>query len=111
ATTVPSGITITSITNTVGTITATVGATCAAALGNNNVTLTVTDTDGATSTATFVVNVSGAATPTITPGGPTTFCAGGSVSLTSSAGSAYQWFLDGNPIGSANNQIYVASLG
>src|SRR5207237_6018986 len=43
--------------------------------------------------------------------GPTTFCAGGSVSLTSSAGSAYQWFLAGNAIGSANNQIYVASLG
>src|SRR3989344_1752449 len=31
------------------------------------------------------------ATPTITPGGPTTFCAGGSVTLTSSAASGNQW--------------------
>ncbi|MES2556689.1 MAG: T9SS type A sorting domain-containing protein [Bacteroidota bacterium] len=31
------------------------------------------------------------ATPTITPGGPTTFCAGGSVNLTSSSGSGNQW--------------------
>ena len=109
ATSVPTGISITSITNNVGTITATVGVTCAAALGNNNVTLTVTDTDGATATATFVVNVTGAATPTITPGGPTTFCAGGSVTLTSSAASAYQWSLDGNPIGGATNQNYIAT--
>ena len=31
------------------------------------------------------------ATPTITAGGPTTFCAGGSVNLTSSAGTTYLW--------------------
>lgn len=31
------------------------------------------------------------ATPTITAGGPTTFCSGGSVTLTSSAGSEYLW--------------------
>ena len=31
------------------------------------------------------------ATPTITPGGPTTFCAGGSVTLTSSAASGNQF--------------------
>ena len=31
------------------------------------------------------------ATPMITPGGPTTFCAGGSVTLTSSAASTYLW--------------------
>ena len=31
------------------------------------------------------------ATPTITPGGPTTFCAGGSVTLTSSSGTTYLW--------------------
>jgi hypothetical protein len=47
--------------------------------------------------------------PTATPGGPTTFCAGGSVTLTSSAGNSYQWFLDGNPIGGATNQTYVAT--
>ncbi|HUX94429.1 MAG TPA: choice-of-anchor X domain-containing protein [Bacteroidales bacterium] len=31
------------------------------------------------------------ATPTITPGGPLIFCSGGSVNLTSSAGTTYQW--------------------
>ncbi|HWS72503.1 MAG TPA: IPT/TIG domain-containing protein, partial [Thermoanaerobaculia bacterium] len=50
------------------------------------------------------------ATPTITPGGPTTFCAGGNVTLTSSSATGNQWYLDGNPIGGATNQQYVASL-
>jgi hypothetical protein len=49
------------------------------------------------------------ATPTATPGGPTTFCAGGSVTLTSSAGSGNQWFLNGNPIGGATNTTYAAT--
>src|SRR5213078_5083964 len=49
------------------------------------------------------------ATPTNTPGGPTTFCAGGSVTLTSSSASGNQWFLDGNPIGGATNQTYSAT--
>ena len=46
--------------------------------------------------------------PTITPGGPTTFCAGGSVTLTSSSASGNQWFQDGNPIGGATSQTYSA---
>src|SRR5205807_4497633 len=49
------------------------------------------------------------ATPTITPGGPTTFCAGGSVTLTSSSANGNQWFLNGNPIGGATNQTFNAS--
>jgi uncharacterized repeat protein (TIGR01451 family) len=49
------------------------------------------------------------ATPTITPSGPTTFFAGGSVTLTSSSASGNQWFLNGNPIGGATNQTYVAT--
>ncbi|MEP6485231.1 MAG: carboxypeptidase regulatory-like domain-containing protein [Rudaea sp.] len=49
------------------------------------------------------------ATPTITPGGPTTFCAGGSVTLTSSSATGNQWYLDGNPIGGATDQTYVAT--
>ena len=43
------------------------------------------------------------ATPTINAGGPTTFCAGGSVTLTSSAGAGNQWYLDGTLIGGATN--------
>ena len=34
---------------------------------------------------------SGTSTATITPGGPTTFCAGGSVTLTANAGVSYLW--------------------
>ncbi|MEO6326590.1 MAG: hypothetical protein ABIT01_10365 [Thermoanaerobaculia bacterium] len=52
---------------------------------------------------------SGAAPPTITPSGPTTFCAGGSVTLNSSSGTGYQWNLDGNPIGGATAQAYLAA--
>ncbi|HLP55343.1 MAG TPA: T9SS type A sorting domain-containing protein [Fluviicola sp.] len=44
------------------------------------------------------------ATPTITPGGPTTFCAGGSVTLTSSAASGNQW-----STGATANSINVSS--
>jgi gliding motility-associated-like protein len=47
--------------------------------------------------------------PTITPGGPTTFCAGGSVTLASSSATGNQWYLDGNPVGGANNQTYTAT--
>jgi uncharacterized repeat protein (TIGR01451 family) len=49
-------------------------------------------------------------TPTVTPGGPTSFCAGGSVTLTSSSASGNQWYLTGNPIGGATSQTYLASL-
>jgi hypothetical protein len=49
------------------------------------------------------------ATPTITPGGPTTFCSGGSVTLTSSSASGNQWYLNNNAIGGATNQQYAAT--
>lgn len=49
------------------------------------------------------------AMPTITPGGPTTFYTGGSVTLTSSSAGGNQWYLDGNPIGGETNQQYVAT--
>ena len=46
------------------------------------------------------------ATPTITAGGPTTFCAGGSVTLTSSAGTTYLW-----SNGATTQSINVTSSG
>ena len=49
------------------------------------------------------------ATPTINAGGATTFCTGGSVTLTSSSASGNQWRLNGNPIGGATNQSYNAT--
>ena len=59
-----------------------------------NYTVQVTNASGCKSTlsaTTSVIVNSVPVTPTITAGGPTTFCAGGSVILTSSAGTAYLW--------------------
>ncbi len=47
--------------------------------------------------------------PTISAGGPTTFCAGGSVTLTSSAAAGNQWYKDGTIITGANAQTYNAT--
>jgi gliding motility-associated-like protein len=59
-----------------------------------NYTVQVTNASGCqsdASIATVVVVNALPATPTITAGGPTTFCAGGNVSLTSSLGTTYLW--------------------
>ena len=47
----------------------------------------------------------------ITAGGPTTFCAGGSVTLTETpvGGATYQWFKGGAAIGGATTNVYVAT--
>jgi hypothetical protein len=102
------GVTINNISiDVAGNVTADVAASCTAT--NSTFTLTVTNNASATATATLTVNVTSTATPTITPGGPTTFCNGGSVTLTSSNASGNQWYLDGNPIGGATNQAYIAT--
>src|SRR6185503_16267205 len=72
-------------------------------------TLTVTNSASASATAVLTVNVFAIDTPTVTPGGPTTFCAGGSVTLNSSGSTGNQWYLNGNPIGGATNQAYIAT--
>ena len=81
----------------------------ATASGNYTVTVTTSGCSSAASAATTVTVNPIPATPTITPGGPTTFCAGGSVTLTSSSASGNQWFLNGNPIGGATNNTYIAT--
>src|SRR5258705_477818 len=81
----------------------------ATATGNYTVIVTALGCSSAASAATSVTVNPTPATPTITPGGPTTFCTGGSVTLTSSSASGNQWFLNGNPIGGATNQAYIAS--
>lgn len=47
----------------------------------------------------------------ITAGGPTTFCEGGSVTLTETpvGGATYQWFKGGAPIVGATTNVYVAT--
>ena len=66
ATTVPSGISVTGITNTSGTVTATVAADCTATVGTNTVVLTVTDANSGTATANYTVNVTANTAPTLT---------------------------------------------
>ncbi|MGH9840219.1 MAG: Ig-like domain-containing protein [Blastocatellia bacterium] len=63
----PTGISVTGITNTNGTITATVAAACNATLGANTVGLKVTDGGGAMATANLTVNVTASNAPVITP--------------------------------------------
>jgi hypothetical protein len=87
-------------------------ATTYVATASGNYTVKTTDGNSCTSAASAATNVTVnpiPATPTITPGGPTTFCAGGSVLLTSSSASGNQWFLNGNPIGGQTNQTYSAT--
>jgi hypothetical protein len=77
--------------------------------GTYSIAITVNGCTSAAGTTTVVVNPT-PATPVITPGGPTTFCAGGSVTLTSSSASGNQWRLNGSPIGGATGQQHVASV-
>jgi uncharacterized repeat protein (TIGR01451 family) len=60
--------------------------------GSGAVALTVdiTDANGCSASGNATVAI-GTFTPTITPSGPTTFCSGGSVTLTASAGTSYAW--------------------
>ena len=83
----------------------------ATAAGDYTVTVTdsVCSSASSTSAATTVTVSPTPSTPTITPGGPTTFCAGGSVTLTSSSAAGNQWYLNSNPIGGATNQVYTAT--
>ncbi|MEO7918415.1 MAG: hypothetical protein ABIT01_03065, partial [Thermoanaerobaculia bacterium] len=82
----------------------------AAFAGTYSVTITVAGCTSAAGTTSVVVNPV-PATPTITPGGPTTFCTGGSVTLASSSATGNQWLLAGSPIAGATNTTYVATAG
>ena len=74
------------------------------------VSISVTATsNGCSSSGSASINI-GVFTPTITPSGSASFCAGGSVTLTSSAAVSYQWSLNGTPIGGATSQTYAAPV-
>jgi len=81
----------------------------ATASGDYTVTVTAAGCASAASNATTVTVIPLPATPTISAGGPTSFCAGGSVTLTSSSATGNQWYLDGNPIGGETNQQLIVS--
>jgi hypothetical protein len=58
---------------------------------SGNYSVTVTDSNGCSADASQGVTVNELPTVSISANGPTTFCAGGSVTLTASAGSSYAW--------------------
>lgn len=76
--------------------------------GTYSVVATSNGCNSTPATTNVVVNPSPAA-PIISAGGPTTFCSGGSVLLTSSAATGNQWRKNGVAIGGATNQTYPAS--
>ncbi|MFT3911080.1 MAG: T9SS type A sorting domain-containing protein [Ferruginibacter sp.] len=79
------------------------------ASGNYSVTVTNEFGCSATSAVTSVTINPLPATPTISAGGPITFCEGGSVTLTSSSATNNQWNLNGAPIGGATNSTLVVT--
>ena len=81
----------------------------ASAAGVYTLVITASSCSSAASAGTTVVVNPIPTTPTIDAGGPTTFCAGGSVVLTSSSATGNQWYLDGVAITDATNQTYTAS--
>jgi hypothetical protein len=80
------------------------------ASGNYNLVVTNSNGCSATSTAT-TVTVNSLPSATVTAGGPTSFCTGGSVSLNGNSGSGltYQWQLNNSNISGATNQNYTAN--
>ena len=79
------------------------------AAGNYTVTTTTSVCPSSPSNATTVTVNPTPSAPSINAGGATTFCAGGSVTLTASSVSGNQWSLNGSPIGGATNQNYTAT--
>jgi len=81
--------------------------------GNYKVTVTNTVTGCSKTTASgTAVTINPVPVATITPQGPTTFCAGGSVLLKGNSGTGltYQWKKGGNNIAGATNKNYTATL-
>ncbi|MBI1761098.1 MAG: Ig-like domain repeat protein [Acidobacteria bacterium] len=106
ATTVPTGLAISNINNTNGTITATVTAGCNATAGAQTVILTVTDAAGGTATANLTINVTANSAPTLGPYPTTTVNLGQSVTITPSAAPA-----DNNTVASVTAAISAGFTG
>lgn len=77
----------------------------ATAAASGTYTVTVTNACGSSTTSTSVT-VNSLPTATITADGPTTFCAGGSVTLSASTGTSYLW-----STGAVSQDIVVSTTG
>jgi len=76
-------------------------------------TYTVTETNPATgckSSNSVTITVVSTTKPTICVSGQTTFCQGGSVKLTASSGTSYQWSNTSGNISGATSQTYYATV-
>ena len=82
----------------------------AADAGAYSVVVTVAGCPSAPGSTSVVINPTPSA-PTISAGGATSFCTGGSVTLTSSSATGNQWLVNGSPINGATNQTYTATTG
>lgn len=80
--------------------------------GTKTYTCTTTSACGTSTSTGIVVTVNTNPPATITAGGSTTFCAGGSVVLTANAGGglSYQWYKGGSLIAGATSINYTATL-
>jgi len=88
------------------------GATAQTLLVNGSGSYTVQASNGScsgTSAATAVTVNPAPATPVITASGPTTFCSGGSVTLTAPTGFASYSWSNGSPISGATASTFVAT--
>ncbi|MDQ3100959.1 MAG: hypothetical protein M3R08_06205, partial [Bacteroidota bacterium] len=74
-------------------------------------TLRITHNDCEATSSGITVAITSAPAASITPDGPTTFCAGGSVVLNANSGSGlgYQWRRDGSSISGATASTYTAT--
>ncbi len=75
--------------------------------GTVTLTLNATGQNGCNATDNMVLTINTKPVVTITPSGSTTFCVGGSVTLTSSVGSSYLW----SPGGATTQSINVTTSG
>lgn len=83
---------------------------CYPSAGVYDVTLSVTNACGTfTTTIEDYIHVSANANVTITAGGSTAFCTGGSVLLQTTATGPYQWYSGTNAIPGATSQTYTAT--
>ncbi|MFC5271258.1 T9SS type A sorting domain-containing protein [Adhaeribacter terreus] len=84
----------------------------ATANGNYTAVASTNNCPSAASLATTVTVNAAPAVPTITAGGPVSFCTGGSVTLTAAStttGATFQWFENGNAISGATTATYTAN--
>jgi len=85
----------------------------AAGVGSHVITYSYTNATGCSGSATTTIVVSAAPSASVTANGPTSFCAGGSVTLTASSGaSSYSWSTSCGPIlGASKQSLTVTASG